>query len=149
LSDLGRFATLWPINPKLPATVIHNYSNTNIPTGLDAPWFLSDDANDDESTNSSDTTPEAEADPDDSDYFAPTDHLYDDPPPDPHAPPNLDPDAQTRETWLVISKTREVSLAKTREALLEIGMKKTREPELAPIVSAAPPPLFKVDPDAP
>jgi hypothetical protein len=51
LSDLGRFATLWPINPKLPATVIHNYSDTNIPTGLDAPWFLSHDANDDESTN--------------------------------------------------------------------------------------------------
>jgi hypothetical protein len=38
------------------------------------------------------TTPEAKADPDKSDSFAPTDHLYKDPPPDPHAPTNLDPD---------------------------------------------------------
>jgi hypothetical protein len=90
LSNLGRFVTLWPTNPKLPAA-INNYSDTTIPSGLDAPWFLSDD-DDDASTTSPTSTATADAtDADDSD-FAPTDHLYDaDPPIEPAtAPPNLD-----------------------------------------------------------
>jgi hypothetical protein len=91
LSNLGRFATLWPTNPKLPVD-INDYSDTTIPSGLDAPWFLSDD-DDDASTTSSTSTATADAtDADDSDYFALTDHLYDaDPPIEPAtAPPGLD-----------------------------------------------------------
>jgi hypothetical protein len=92
LSDLGRFATLWPNNPKLPVTV-NNYSDTIIPSVLDAPWFLSaDDDNDTASTTSSNSSSTADAlDADDSDYFVPTDHLYDDDPPiEPvTAPPDL------------------------------------------------------------
>jgi hypothetical protein len=62
---------------------------TSVPRGLDAPWFLRDDDNDDASTGTSHHTTPNEADPEDPNYFAPTNHLYDDPPAAPAAPDPL------------------------------------------------------------
>jgi hypothetical protein len=85
LSDMGRFATLWPPNAKVKATlgtVIDDYSATTLPGGIAPPWFLSDD---DESTTDSDDSSVDEGDPnnndDDNDFL--TDHVYDEPPPEP------------------------------------------------------------------
>jgi hypothetical protein len=92
LSHLGHFATLWPTNPKLPVA-INDYSDTTIPSGMDAPWFLSANDDDDASTTLSDSSATANLlAADDSNYFAPTDHLYGDDPPieSVTAPPNLD-----------------------------------------------------------
>jgi hypothetical protein len=80
------FATLWPLNSKLKPTVTEEYSTTNVPPGLDAPWFLQDDSDDDaSSTSSHDTSVDAAAS-EDHEYLAPTDHLYNEPP----ATPALD-----------------------------------------------------------
>jgi hypothetical protein len=77
-----------PTNSKLKSksTVMEDYSDTSVPRGLDAPWFLRDDSDDDALTNTSHHTTPNEADPEDPNYFAPTDHLYDDPPAAPAAP---------------------------------------------------------------
>lgn len=85
LSDLGRFATLWPQNAKVQATIgtaIDDYSAITVPVGLAPPWFLSDD---DESTTDSDDSSVDEGDSDDNDddnNFL-TDHVYNEPLPEP------------------------------------------------------------------
>jgi hypothetical protein len=91
LSNLGHFVTLCPTNPKLPVAIDH-YSDTTIPSGLSAPWFLYANDDDDVSTTLSNSSSTADApDADDSNYYAPRDHLYDDDPPiEPApAPPNI------------------------------------------------------------
>jgi hypothetical protein len=80
LLDLGRFATLWPLHSKLKPTVTEEYSTTTVPPGLDAPWFLQDDSDDDASSTSSHDTSVNAAAPEDHKYLAPTGHLYKEPP---------------------------------------------------------------------
>jgi hypothetical protein len=60
-SDLGQFDTLWPTNPKRNSTIVEEYSETNVPSGLKAPCFLRND--DEESTALSQDSTVNEADP--------------------------------------------------------------------------------------
>jgi hypothetical protein len=88
LSGLGCFATLWPNNSKLKPTVTEDYSSTKVPSGLDAPWFLQDNQDDNNTSTASlhDATVNA-TDPEDTDYST-TGHVYNELL---TAPPALDP----------------------------------------------------------
>ena len=80
LSDLGRFATLWPPSPRLPNPVPADYSALRVPPGLDAPWFLQDHPADDDSSTSSHDPSTPDVPPLDPDAPDPADHLYAPPP---------------------------------------------------------------------
>jgi hypothetical protein len=94
LSNLGRFALLWPPNSKLQtkAFASSDYFNTFVPRRIAPPWFLCND--DDESIAASDDSSIAKGNLHDVDYNLPDER--DDPPdapiePDPHEQANPQP----------------------------------------------------------
>jgi hypothetical protein len=73
---------------QLKFTITDKYLETTIPSGLDAPWFLRDHDNDESTASLNDSTAN-EVDPEDHNYFAPMDHLYNEPPAVPSNPGSL------------------------------------------------------------
>jgi hypothetical protein len=142
LSDLGRFATLWPQHAKIPVKnpPADDYSATPVPSGITPPWFLRDE--DDDSTVASATASDEstldEGDPEDIfDFGTATDHVYDVPLTSHRLTSHPITMLKTtmekmRELVKGPQQKREPELAKEREQKREPALAKVREPELTP-----------------